>query len=90
MQIPVFLPGLGNGHPWFSSKGICEQRLTNTARVKYRDPHFHWQLLRQSGYPKKAGNSLALGQSSSLCLEATSPPSCLLPPPGAKSLQMPC
>lgn len=94
MQTPGFLSGLGNRHPWFSSKGICKQQLRNTSQVKYRGPHFHWQLLRESVYPKKSGNSckgqcpqLVPGQSSSLCLEMTSPPSCLLLPPGAKSLQ---
>lgn len=61
--------------------------MRKASQVKYRDPHFHWQLLRESVYPKNletaAGDSVL---SLLLYVEVTSPPSCLLLPPGAKSL----
>lgn len=61
--------------------------MRKASQVKYRDSHFNWQLFREPVYPKKletaAGDSVF---SLFLYVEATSPPSCLLLPPGAKSL----
>lgn len=87
MQPSGFLSGLGNGHPCFSSKGICERRFRNASQVKYRYHHFWVAAFKRVCIPKKGASScrgqcprLAPDKSWSLCLEVTSPPSWALLP----------